>query len=306
MGLHPNIPHEAGSKALREVLDKREQHSIPTSELIWMPDFVLKNSYLEFNGQIKQQISGTAIGTKFAPPYACLFMDKTETAFLETQELQSLAWFRCIDDIFLIWTHGEKDLQTFLHSLNEFHTDIRFKYESSKEIIAFLDLKVSAKNSKIITDLYVKSTDRHQYLHYLLAHPNHTKRSVVFSQTLRISRLCYCEENFIKHKAKMKSWFLKREHPEKLISAEMDKVKFSNMERKSNCKTQKGIPSVVTYHPLLKSLSSIVNNNIYLLLMDQELKTTFTPHPMVSYRSACKLSSYLNRAKLYPVERKVG
>ena len=76
MGLYPSIPYEAGLKALREVLDKREQHIIPTSELIRMADFVLKNNYFEFNGQIKQQISGTAIGTKFAPPYACLFMDK--------------------------------------------------------------------------------------------------------------------------------------------------------------------------------------------------------------------------------------
>ena len=41
-----------------------------------MADFVLKNNYFEFNGQIKQHISGTVIGTKFAPPYACLFMDK--------------------------------------------------------------------------------------------------------------------------------------------------------------------------------------------------------------------------------------
>ena len=112
-------------------------------------------------------------------------------------------------------------------------------------------------------DLYVKSTDRHQYLHYLSAHPNHTKRSVIFSQTLRISRLCSYEENFIKHKANMKSWFLKREYSEKLISAEIDKVKFSNMERKSNSKTQKGIPLVVTYYLVLKSLSSIVYSNIY-------------------------------------------
>ena len=49
----------------------------------------------------------------------------------------------------------------------------------------------------------------------------------------------------IKHKASMKSWFLKREYPEKLISAEIDKVKFSNIERKSNSKTQKGITLVV-------------------------------------------------------------
>ena len=85
----------------------------------------------------------------------------------------------------------------------------------------------------------------------------------------------------------------------------MDKVKFSNIKRKSNSKTRKGIPLVVTYHPLLKSLSSIVNN-IYLLHTDQEVKRTFTPQPMVSYRSARKLSSYLVRAKLYPIERKVG
>ena len=119
-------------------------------------------------------------------------------------------------------------------------------YGSSKESVSFLDLKVSVKNSKIITDLYVKSTDCHQYLHYLSAHPNHTKRSVVFSQTLRISRLCFYEENFIKHKTNMKSWLLNREYPERLISAEMDKVKFSNIERKSNSKTQKGIPLVMT------------------------------------------------------------
>ena len=53
VGLYPSIPHEAGLKALRELLDKREQHTIPTSELIRMADFVLKNNCFEFNGQIK-------------------------------------------------------------------------------------------------------------------------------------------------------------------------------------------------------------------------------------------------------------
>ena len=57
------------------------------------------------------------------------------------------------------------------------------------------------------------------------------------------------------------------------------------MERKSNSETQKVIPLVVTYHPLRQSLSSIVNNNIYLLHMDQEVKRTFTPQPMISYQS---------------------
>ena len=63
------------------------------------------------------------------------------------------------------------------------------------------------------------------------------KKYIYNIYTLRISRLFFNEENFIKHKANIKSWFLKTEYPEKLISAEMDKVKFSNIERKSNSKT---------------------------------------------------------------------
>ena len=86
---------------------------------------------------------------------------------------------------------------------------------------------------------------------------------------------------------------MKREYSERLISAEMDKVNFSNIVRKSNSKTQKGIPLVVTFHPLLKSFSSIANNNIYLLHMDPEVKRTFIPQPTVSYQGAHKLSSYL-------------
>ena len=44
----------------------------------------------------------------------------------------------------------------------------------------------------------------------------------------------------------------------------------------------------------------------HLLYQDEYDKRVFTPPPMVSYRSARKLSSYLVRAKLYPLERKRG
>ena len=55
-------------------------------------------------------------------------------------------------------------------------------------IIFFIYLKVKLLEGKIKTDLYIKETDRHQYLHYNSSHPNHTKRSIVFSQALRMKR----------------------------------------------------------------------------------------------------------------------
>ena len=49
-----------------------------------MGEFVLKNNYFEFSGQVEHQISVMAIGTKFAPTYACIFMDEIATKFLQT------------------------------------------------------------------------------------------------------------------------------------------------------------------------------------------------------------------------------
>ena len=50
-----------------------------------MAEFVLKYNLFEFNSKAFQEISGTAIGTKFAPPCACIYMDRVEQDFLETR-----------------------------------------------------------------------------------------------------------------------------------------------------------------------------------------------------------------------------
>ena len=55
----------------------------------------------------------------------------------------------------------------------------------------------------------------------------------------------------------------------------------------------KGVPFIVTYYPLLDTLSSIIHKNLYLLYMNQEVKNVFTPGLIVSFRSASKISSYL-------------
>ena len=78
-----------------------------TNDLVKLAEFVLKNNFFEFNNEIKQHISGTAIGTKFDPPYTCIYMDKTETDFFTTQELQPFVWLKYIGNIFFIWAHEE-------------------------------------------------------------------------------------------------------------------------------------------------------------------------------------------------------
>ena len=46
------------------------------------------------------------------------------------------------------------------------------------------------KDGKIITGLYVKPTDTHQYLDSSSCHPYHCKKSIPYSQALRLNRIC--------------------------------------------------------------------------------------------------------------------
>ena len=68
---------------------------------------------------------GTAIGTKFAPTYVSIFMDKLEKGFLKSQDLTPFLWCCYIDDVVFIWNHGEEKLALFLNDLNNYHPNIK-------------------------------------------------------------------------------------------------------------------------------------------------------------------------------------
>ena len=47
--LYPSVPRQAGLEALREAVDKRKTRKVPTSKLVKMVEFVLKNNYFQFS-----------------------------------------------------------------------------------------------------------------------------------------------------------------------------------------------------------------------------------------------------------------
>jgi hypothetical protein len=83
----------------------------------------------------------------------------------------------------------------------------------------------------------------YQYLHYESSHPAHVKRSIVYSQGLRIKKICSREEDFEKHLQELSSWLKNRAYPTWLIEREFKRVKEYNIEAESNilreesCKT---------------------------------------------------------------------
>ena len=86
--LYPSIPHSEGLDILKKQYEDYPNKKVSTEDIGKMADFVLKNNLFEFGSK---QISGTAIGTKFTPPYACIFMNHNKTEFSKTQDIKS--WF---------------------------------------------------------------------------------------------------------------------------------------------------------------------------------------------------------------------
>ena len=84
VGLYPSIPFSVGLNSLKKSLQNRADKQIPTSDLVKLTEFVFCNNCFEFSEKLFQQISGTAISTKFAP---YISMDEVETEFCKPKDL---------------------------------------------------------------------------------------------------------------------------------------------------------------------------------------------------------------------------
>ena len=116
--LYPNIPHDEGLAFLKDFLGGRVDKQVTTDTLIELAELVLKNNIFEFSDKTYKQIHGTAIGTKFAPPYAVLFMAALEEKILSKGKKKPSVWWRYIDNLLFIWEHGEESLKEFINEIN--------------------------------------------------------------------------------------------------------------------------------------------------------------------------------------------
>ena len=262
-----------------------------------------------------------------APPYACIFMDKLETRMLASLPLIPLWWKRFIDDIIKAWTHGEQKLREFIIAINSFHPTLRYTFEIARDTVDpsyfedleevtlipgravhYMELNVLIIEGKIISDLYFKPTDCHQYLSFSSCHPYHVKKGIIFGQALRVKRICSSTEDFEKHMTSMKTWFLERDYPTDLIDEQMCRARNEDLsQRPRNQENKKSGPVLVaTYHPALSRMSQILKEYFYLLQIEPEMKTLFPDPPMVAFRNPKTLQGILVRAKLPVVEGRRG
>jgi hypothetical protein len=200
VSLYPNIPWEDGIHAstqfyaqnldyLKEVSLQNKMKPPPTTSLFkQILTLVLSNSMIIFKNQrFFHQLKGTAMGCCISVYFANCYMYSITKHLIESPPSWLVTFLRFIDDLFLIITHpASNELSKAFTSIS--NRNIRYELTPPSKQQFFLDTKVSIKNNRISISPYTKDTASGSYLHPGSTHPQHTIRSIPYSQLLRIRR----------------------------------------------------------------------------------------------------------------------
>ena len=302
--LYTNIPHLEGIQSIKEMLAiHKSPDTLPhNSYIIELLELVLTNNHFEFNGEFYHQVSGTAMGTKLAPSYANLFMAKFEDKHVYTYPLQPLLWKRFIDDIFLIWPHGKKSLLDFIEHLNTVHPTIKFTSDISDTQITFLDLSIYISQSTLHTRLYTKPTDSHMYLNYFSEYPMSLKKSIPYSQFLRLKKIHSENHHLLESQIHLYFYLRWREYPHHtILQAWTDTNKFTREQLlKTLDNTTEDLPLmfITTYNRANPNFEQLISRHWAYLGRSSATRDFEQRKFMVTYRRPPSLKDHLVRARV--------
>ena len=197
--LYTNIETDSGLRAIKLAFQQNPQDDRPDDIILELLKLTLTRNDFEFNGKFYLHILGCAMGRKFSPAYADIYMADWERSAFQKCTTLPLLYLRYLDDIFGLWVGTETSFLEFFSVLNEHHPSIKLKYNLQKERVEFLDTVVFFMPSRngltknLATKVYFKPTDRHALLHRKSYHPQHTFKGLIKSPATlqRIKRRTY-------------------------------------------------------------------------------------------------------------------
>ena len=153
-----------------------------------------------------------------------------------------------------------------------------------------------------MTDLFVKSTDTHQFLDPSSSHPYHCKKGIPYSQAPRLNRTCSDNESSDKRCNDLEGCLKERGCNGKMIRKQIFRARehFINglIEREKTETFEPKLTFNITYYPVFRNIRNILQEFHLLLAPDKEHKKVFHDIPVVGFRNCKSLNDYLVRAAL--------
>jgi len=194
--LYTNVPVDGALKAIKCLFEKHPDPKRPNNAILNLLKIILLNNDFTFLDKHFIQISGVAMGQRFAPSVANIYLSAWEDNIrLQRPDFPSL-WHRYIDDIFTIWPSTLENFHSFFNFINTFDNHIKLTFTLDQTSIVFLDLIIFKRSNRLHHKVFFKPTNNHSILHPSSHHPKHVFKGVVYSQIRRWASLSSFREDF--------------------------------------------------------------------------------------------------------------
>ena len=298
--LYTNIDIQSGINAVKKVFEKYPDPKRPDQELIQLLDINLTKNDFVFNGQYYLQIKGTAMGKKFAPSYANIFMANWEEEVFPKCPIKPFYYLRYLDDIWGIWTGSREEFQDFFDILNTHDPSIKLKKEIDQHSINFLDTTIYKSQNfnidyKLDIKVYFKTTDTHALLYKTSFHPKHTFKGIVKSQILRFKRICTQREDFIEAVQILFKALRVRGYTRSFL-----RFCYKTFQERRERDHEELIPLITTFSSASVVINSKLKDNFHRIIGDTGILQN--NKIIMAYRRNKNLQDFLVRAKLPPLQ----
>ena len=189
------------------------------------------------------------------------------------------------------------------------HSTLKLTHETSQTTVHFLDVCISKdKNSIFQTSVYTKPTDAHLYLHYTSFHPKHQKKSIPYSQAIRMKRMCSTPDLFQEACKNLKMNLRDRGYPTALIdfairkAASTDRIDLLHSTNTPTTEPNPAIPFIATYNPWTPPIKRILENDRKILTYSQDLQSIASRQFLLVQRRCLYLKQLLLNTDLNPAQ----
>ena len=193
-------------------------------------------------------------------------------------------------------------LLEFINHLNTVHSTIKFTSDISPTETAFLDLVIYIKGNRLYIRLHTKTTDRHMYLNYYSEHPMSLKRSIPYSQFLRLTRIHSKPQYLLEAQTHMYFFFIWREYPHDIILEAWMKANKVTREQllsqtRNNKDTDTPLMFITTYSSANSNFRELFSKHWSYLGRSSATRELERQDFMIPYRKSSFLRDMLVKAK---------
>lgn len=259
----------------------------------------------QFNDQLYLQTYGTAMGTKFAPSFANIYMGGFEETYIYHKHNWSdniIMYKRFIDDLIFIWKGEEKDFADFTKYLNTNSWGLTLSGDISSVSIDYLDVTLTNEGTRIITKNYYKSVDCNSLLDFNSCHYRKWLTNIPYGQFKRLRRNCTIDKDYRSQSNILKNRLKEKKYPSTIINYAYKKAgnltQLQCIQPRAPTQDMDTINPfkntfVTTYNHEHRHIKNILAKHWHILKNDPHLDSLIPTAPRMIFRRAKTLKNIL-------------